>query len=482
MQRDKTFGHSPDRDRLVSPHALQGLPLGRPQLELLLWLIDQCGPARLLDDVEGSSPTSGVVIVSRSLREAQASALCKSLQPGSVVVIPFGESPSFDNLKSKLINFGTVSPSGAHGPHELWWGGLSWPNFAPIKNAQMPLIVSCYSRQSKLDSASCITRSLKALELDHVFEPIDTGSSDRTLAARRIQFILDIWNKADRPILWIHPEAIIKGPPSLLQTISCDFSIHRWRGWELSPRTLYFGQSAAAGSLLRTWRRFTESYPLLWEGTLLDQAWSLVASQTPLRTLWLPRSYHALISDGIFRSDAVIAHNLPEETKSLNHQATPSPFKAARHSGRAGNPGPHLLLTSPRGGKETALVKVANAHFCEAPRVSAMVERIASAFVSDPGNFKTLELSVCERPQEIALGYAAAEEDHTWSISIDAIESIPPTMFSDISRRLNSSFPRDQIIRLPWAQPRITAHLRHRASSDGPYIIPETQLHPLLAQ
>jgi hypothetical protein len=328
-----------------------------------------------------------------------------------------------------------------------------------MERAPTPLIVSCYPRHSETTDIGRVTRSLRALNLDHVVEPIDNGTPDRMTSGQKIQFILDIWSKAGRPVLWIHPDAVVARPISMLESLACDFAVHRWRGWEMATRTLYFGQSAAAGTVLRTWKRLTEMYPHLWEGSVLDQTWSLVASQTPLRTVWLPRSYHGLIDEISFGQDTVIAHNLPEGTRDLNDQEVPAAFRAARRAGRAGSPGPHLLLNALSAGNRTALVMINNLHSHDAHKVASVVERIASAFAFDPGCFGHLELSVCNWQQELKSGYAAAEGNDKWAIAIDPTEQVPASMFRDIDLTLNSHPSHDRIVRMPWVRPAISPHL-----------------------
>ncbi|WP_204277281.1 hypothetical protein, partial [Klebsiella oxytoca] len=79
---------------------------------------------------------------------------------------------------------------------------------------------------------------------------------------------------------------------------------------EISSRTLYFGRSGAAETLLRTWDGFSSTYPAVWDGYLLDQAWSLISSQLALHTIWLPRSYHEAAGGRGRRSKPVIIQNV----------------------------------------------------------------------------------------------------------------------------------------------------------------------------
>jgi hypothetical protein len=68
-------------------------------------------------------------------------------------------------------------------------------------------------------------------------------------------------------------------------------------------------------------------------------------------------------------------------------------------------------------------------------------------------------LSVCNWQQDLKSGYAAAEGNDTWAIAIDPIESVPPSIFRDISRTLDARPSQDRIVRMPWVRPMITSHL-----------------------
>ena len=466
MQLDALLGHASDSGSSRAPTQLHTITLGRHQREHIERLADYYGQPVVWNDAE-SIGRAKLIVVTRPPSGPQTDTFCQTLHPHAIVVIPFGESPSFDFLKSKLVNFGTISPSGADGPHELWWGGPSWNALPQIERPQEPLIVSCYPKGSESIDAGRIKQSLVALNLDHIVEPIENGMPDLMTSAQKIQFIWTVWNKVSRPILWIHPDAIVKSAPSILEKMVCDFAVHKWRGWEMATRTLYFGRSAGAEALLRTWKQLTESYPHLWEGSLLDQAWSLVASQIPLRTVWLPRSYHAPLDDDMFRSDSVIAHNIPEGTRELGPEGVSLPIHAARRAGRAGTPGPHLFMTSSFPGNQTALVMINNLSPCDADKVAATVERIASAFASNPGCFNHLELSVCSWQQDLKSGFAAAEEDGVWAVTIDPTKHVPASLFRDIALLVSAHSSPVRIIRLPHLHLRISQHQVQHPHSFG---------------
>ncbi len=137
------------------------------------------------------------------------------------------------------------------------------------------------------------------------------------LSSERATFILGAWERQHRPVLWVEPDAVISRAPSLLAAIDCDFAVHKWNRWEMTPRTLYFGRSAAAEAMLRTWHRFASSYPTVWSGYTIDQAWSGVTSQIPLDTVWLPRAYHMAVEDQGSRKAPVITHDFETTTADL---------------------------------------------------------------------------------------------------------------------------------------------------------------------
>lgn len=79
-----------------------GLRLGTSQRRRLDWLADRVGPARLQRPGEAPDRDAGLVIVTEPMSGAGAELFCNALPRDCMVVLPFGENPDFDFLKSKL--------------------------------------------------------------------------------------------------------------------------------------------------------------------------------------------------------------------------------------------------------------------------------------------------------------------------------------------------------------------------------------------
>ncbi len=298
-----------DIERLIRPN---GIRLGQPQLRRLAWLVRRFGAPIVWEN--GARPTAGggLIIVIDPPNGASAELLCRSLHGGSVVAIPFGENPGFDFLKSKLTDFGTIGACGIGYPHELWWGGLEWTMPKPDRAAieKTPRVVSCYPRGLGETHVRRLKRSLARLELDFDIEPIDAVFDDRMFGFEKADFVARMWDRHGGPLLFVEADAVLHELPILPARLGCDFAAHRWNRWEMSARTIYFGGSSIAETLLRTWQDLAATYPSVWDGYLLDQAWSLTSSQMPLDTVWLPRSYHALTGDVDAQRPATIVHDL----------------------------------------------------------------------------------------------------------------------------------------------------------------------------
>ena len=120
-------------------------------------------------------------------------------------------------------------------------GGKGWPTSLEQGAAVQPLVVSCYPRDKGHDRAARLEQSLG---LDHIIKSVDTVAPGELLGHERSGFILDLWERQTRPVLWVKPGAVMAGAPALLAAIDCDFAAHKWNRWEMAPRTLYFGRSS----------------------------------------------------------------------------------------------------------------------------------------------------------------------------------------------------------------------------------------------
>ncbi|MDA9404979.1 hypothetical protein [Bradyrhizobium sp. CCBAU 45389] len=385
-----------------------GVRLGPPQRDRLSWLVDQYGAPTLDDFSKGRR--NGVIILREPPSGAAAELFYRSLTPGCAVVIPRSENPGFDFLKSKLTEFGTVGPCGADGPHEMWWGGIGWSKFLTAANTSTgrPRIVSCYPRGADATAAFALRHSLERFDLACHIEPIETQFADRILCFEKAEFMMRMWNKYREPLLFVEARAVLREAPLLPTVLGCDVALHKWNRWEMSARTLYLGRTRAAETLLRTWQQLAASYPAIWEGYLLDQAWSLTSSQLPLDTVWLPRSYHSLKGDlGAMR--ATILHD--QQTTTLDLGPDPGfggTARAARRAGRTGSRDAFMVMTSKTATGDGIAVILRDVSASDAGAVAATVEAVTGAYAADCGGYGRLELSLCAWQGDVGAAREAA--------------------------------------------------------------------------
>jgi hypothetical protein len=448
-ETDGTQGSRAARDALDLLLQSNSITLGDQQRRRLQWLSRRCGAPMLWDKQSTLAGQTGLVIVLEPPSGPSAELFYRALHPGCVVVIPFGENPAFDFLKSKLVDFGTIGASGADGPHELWWGGLSWSRLSRNMETQPPRIVSCYPRDLGEGHAEQLEASLTALGLDFAIEPIDTVAPGKLLGFEKSNFILKMWQQDSRPLLWVDADAILIDQPSLPPGAACDFAVHKWNRWEMAGRTLYFGRSHAAETMLRTWHCLASSYATIWEGYVLDQAWSLVSSQMALDTVWLPRSYHATSADCEPRNRPVIVHALAATACDLGPDpGFPKALRAARRASRTG--APESLITVKSGATSLGAITVIlrDIQATGARALAASVEAVTRAFVDDPGGFSHLELSLCPWQEDVKAAISAATFASNRILEIAPSQQLPGNMFRSFAE--TTDLPsRGNVIPLP---------------------------------
>src|SRR5262245_39616160 len=85
-------------DRLLSAN---GIRMNAAQRRRLAWLAERLGRISIHQGGAAPARETGVVIVLEPPSGPAAELLCRSLRGDCAVVIPFGENPAFDFLKSK---------------------------------------------------------------------------------------------------------------------------------------------------------------------------------------------------------------------------------------------------------------------------------------------------------------------------------------------------------------------------------------------
>ena len=425
----RTESTGSDLDRLLQSN---GIRLGATQRRRLDWLVGRFGAA-MLPERNALPVGRGVIIVIEPPSGAAAELLCRSLHAGCAVVIPFGENPAFDFLKSKLADFGTVGACSTDFPHEMWWGGVYWPALDSYR-VEPPRVISCYPRSFGSNHARRLERMLTQLEIEFDIEPIETPLDDPLFGLAKVEFILRMWRRHPAPLLFVEADAVLRKPPLLPVRLGCDFAVHKWNRWEISPRTLYFGRTERTEALLRNWQHLARSYPAVSDGYLLDQAWSLTSAQMPLDTVWLPRTYHALAGDTGTRRDAVIAHHLPGATIDLG----PDPdfagmVRSARRAGRTGARESLIVLTSPAPARQGITVILRDFEASNARAVAASIEAVTRAFATDPGEFSQFELSLCPWQDDIRAATRAAEMARHRVLEISPWQQLPGDLFRNLA-------------------------------------------------
>jgi hypothetical protein len=242
-----------------------------------------------------------------------------------------------------------------------------------------------------------------------------------------------MWDRHQAPLLFVDADVMLQAPPILPLQAACDFAVHKWNGWEMSTRAVYFASSQAAEALLRTWQQLASSYTAIWDAYLLDQAWSLTASQMPLDTVWLPRSYHAVAGETDAKH-ATIVHNLKPTTADLG----PDPdfadaVRPARRAGRTGSRDALVVLSSQATSDKAVTVILRDLEGSGVRATAASIQAITRAFEADCGGFARLELSLCPWQDDVRVAKEAAFLADNRVIEIAPWQDLPSDLFRTLA-------------------------------------------------
>ncbi|CCD97068.1 conserved hypothetical protein [Bradyrhizobium sp. ORS 375] len=413
-----------DADPAQGMHAC-GVKLSRQQGRRVQWLSQTAGPLTRWSDRISAGDARTIVVIDPPTGTG-AELLYGSLGQRDVVLIPFGENPAFDFLKSKLAEFGTVGAS-AEGPHQLWWGGLAWPISEATRKETALRIVSCHSKTLGDLHTYHLRHSLERLGLAFDIEAIECRSRQLT-AADKAGFVARMWQRHGGRLLYVDPDVMFQALPNLVDLAGCDFAVHKWNGWEMSARTLYFGASRAAATMLRTWQEIASSYPDVWDGYLIDQAWSAVSSQIALDTVWLPRSYHAIAGEAA-SSHATIVHNLKPTISELGPNPEFSAMvRSARRSGRAG-PADSLLVVGSDANSDKVVTVVLRDEAGSVRAIADSIDALTRVFTARCGGSARLELSLCGSPSDVRAAREAAARAGNAVVELMAGQALTPDLF-----------------------------------------------------
>jgi hypothetical protein len=384
---------------------------------------------------DGSSRVHGpdlAVIVLTAATPPRIDTLIRSLDENSIIILPFGENPAFDFIKSKLYSYGSIGSQGAQAPHHVWWGGVK-PLAVPtgLHRRDDTLYLSSFLRSFPFeDRPATLASEMKQLGLQIVIEGMDmTAPSSRMF---KIDFIIRQWELANRPVFWIAPHATVSRHPVLPQALGCDFAAYKWRSGQIDTGLLFFHQTEPARALLDAWQNLSRNYPDVPEDFLLDQAWTLVASQRQLETAWLPDDYWRSANSGPKNRSAVIQYD-HRAVSLASEQSVALRFQRARRHGRHHAPEPHLIVQggSQAGWPITVLIRDVLA--ADATNVAGAVEAAAQAFATNPGAFSKMEIVLgawdedVDSVMEIADGSFALLTDPSERLQGDAFSKLPVT-------------------------------------------------------
>ncbi|MFH1342041.1 MAG: hypothetical protein ABIL01_12690 [Pseudomonadota bacterium] len=386
------------------------------------------------------------VIVLNSATAPRVETLIRSLHENSIVVVPFGENPSFDFLKSKLHGYGSIGSQGTVAPHHIWWGGVKPPSVPTgLYTREDTLFVSLYQRGViSEEKAGKLAADLQKLRLDHIVEGSGSEILIHDSCLPKIDFIIRQWERSNRPIFWIDPDARVRRHPLLPQSLGCDFAVHKRLSGQMETGALFFHQTEPARALLDIWQRLSLYYPGVPEVFLLDQAWTLVSSQRQIETAWLPGTYWQAAELEPWNRTSIIQYD-PLSAPPLPEEYFPQPFQRARQFGRHQAPEAHLIMPGPTQTRGPITVLIRDVLAGNAQSVSGAIEAAARAFATDPGGFSRLEVVLCAWDDDV--DSVMQIEDNSWVLVTDPSERLQLDAFAklDISDGSKAGSPSSPI-------------------------------------
>jgi hypothetical protein len=422
-------------DDILKHGEADGLRLGAIQRHRLLRLLQRYCGAVLWDGKTAAPMLATAVVVLNSAVAPRIETLIGSLHENSIVIIPFGENPTFDFLKSKLHAYGTIGSQGIAAPHHIWWGGVK-PLAVPTglyRKEDVLFVSSCGSGLAAREKASKLVADLDRLGLDGVVDAIAPGSPAAGRAPSQVDIIIRQWELTHRPIFWIGPEARVRQHPVLPQALGCDFAVHKRRSGEMQAGALFFHQTESARVLLDAWQSLSRDHPSLPDAFLLDQAWTLVASQRQIETAWLPDHYWRAGEFPqqdrvtVIQYDPSVAAKVPEEYLTVSCQR-------ARRFGRHQAPEAHLVMQSGEDSRRQITVLIRDVLASNAQNVSGAVEAAAQAFAANPGGFSHMELVLCAWDDDV--DSVMQIEDDSWVLLTDPSERLELDAFTRLGTTL----------------------------------------------
>lgn len=294
----------------------ENLPAGYWSVEALKALRDWLGQVRWSTVRPGEYTDvtrAEAVFLPDPLPELQVTDLLATVRPGARVIVAGAERREWDGLKAKLVERETLSvPNGKW----LWCGSAPGGVNAACGGENLPMIVSYYTAGTQYEQhAQRLIESLHGLDLPHLVVPVDSFGCWERNCSYKPSFILEMWRRLKKPILWVDADATAHALPLGLADAAFDFAINKYFGWKFASGTLYFNQTPAAARLLQSWVAAANAEPLLFDQVTLTLAWWRTAQETCLRTAWLPRAYTQIF-------DMPQEPDSGEEPVFIHHQAS----------------------------------------------------------------------------------------------------------------------------------------------------------------
>lgn len=397
--------------------------LGAIQRARLLRLIAHTGAPVLWDGRSAVTAPGVTVFVVQAANAMQIETLVGALHENSVVLLPFGENPAFDALKSRLQAFGSIGSQGVAAPHHLWWGGVK-PLAVPtgMYRKEDTLFVSSVGADIDVAYPGRLANDMERIGLELALDLPGT----RRGGSAKVDFIIAQWEQASRPVFWIDPNAAVHRHPLLPQALECDFAVCKRSTGEMQPGALFFNQTEAARALLDVWQRLTRAYPELPEAFLLDQAWTLAASQRQLETAWLPETYGVAGKPGDRDRDAVIQYGEATALQPDNDLIRRS--LRARRFGRHQAPEPHLVMRGAVRSRGQITVLLRDVLASSVADVAAATEAVALAFAHGSGGFTQIELVLCAWDDDVER--VMQIDDDSWVLVTDPSERLELDTFA----------------------------------------------------
>lgn len=169
-----------------------------------------------------------------------------------------------------------------------------------------PLYISFYTTDGYATEAVELQKTLEDFGLEHLIRSMPPFSSWLKACAFKPLFIGDaIRRNPDRPIIWLDADARVRKPPTLFETLDCDFAAHWKDGKELLSGTLYFGPTDGAKRIVDRWNFKMKSKQSEWDQRVLQE---VVQAEVGTKIVRLPAPYTLIFDSMAAQGPAVIEH------------------------------------------------------------------------------------------------------------------------------------------------------------------------------